>query len=217
VAPELAQATGFIQYLRQQGVIVSLGHSDATFQEAQAGIAAGASYATHLFNAMRPIHHREPGIATAILLDERVTAELVLDGFHLHPSMVQLALKMKGKSRLVLVSDAMRAKCLGDGEFSLGGQPVVVKDGMACLPNGTIAGSVLKLNQALRHFINYTHSSMEEAIMLTSTNPARMLGLAHRKGSIAIGKDADLVVLNEHFEVVATFCQGVKVSAGERL
>lgn len=208
VAPETKNALPFIEYLSRHNVVVSLGHSDASFAEAQAGVTAGGRYATHLFNAMRAIHHREPGIAVALLLDERVTAELVLDGHHLHPAMVELAWKIKGGHRLVLVTDAMRAKCLGEGSFDLGGQQVLVKNGLATLANGTIAGSVLKLNQALKHFMTATGLSLDEALPLVSANPAKLLGRYAHKGSLAPGKDADLVVLNERYDVVATVCEG---------
>jgi N-acetylglucosamine-6-phosphate deacetylase len=208
LAPEQAHALALIEYLKKQNIVSSLGHTNATYEEAQAAIVAGSAYATHLFNAMSGIHHREPGTATAALLAETVSAELIVDGFHLHPAIVQLALKLKGKEKIVLVTDAMRAKCLQDGCYDLGGQDVYVKKGRAQLADGTLAGSVLRMPSAVQNMLNFTGCELQDALKMAAENPAKILNVFHRKGSIAEKKDADLVVLNEKWEVVLTLCRG---------
>ncbi len=201
IAPEYPESLDLIRHLTSHHVCTSIGHTDATCHETQAAIDAGATQATHLFNAMRGVHHREPGPVTALLLDERVSTELILDGIHLAPEIVQLVLKIKGRERVLLVTDAMRAQCLGNGVFDLGGQPVTVKNGEARLENGVLAGSVLTLNHALRHMIEMTGCSLLDAVHMASSNPAKTLNLFDNRGSIAENKRADLVILNERYEV----------------
>jgi len=208
VAPEQPNAIKFIQHLVQKNVIASIGHSDASFAIAQAGIDAGATHATHLFNAMSGFHHRRPGCVGALLLDARVMAELVADGFHLDPAALELAVTTKGMQGLVLVTDAMRAQCLGEGCFELGQQEVRVKDQQVRLVDGTLAGSVLTMNQALKNMLKFTRHDLQELLPLVSANPAKALQLFAEKGSIANNKDADLVVLDGELQVVMTFCQG---------
>jgi N-acetylglucosamine-6-phosphate deacetylase len=208
LAPELPGGIEFIHYLKQQNIIASIGHSDATYQEALAGIEAGCSYTTHIFNAMRGIHQREPGAVTAALLSDKISTELIVDGIHLHPAIVELILKLKGKEKMILVTDAMRAKCLCDGSYDLGGQSVSVKEGIARLPNGMLAGSVLRMSEALQNVLKFTGCTLLDAIKMAAENPAKMLGLFSKKGSIAVGKDADLVVLDAEYEVAATICGG---------
>lgn len=211
LAPELPEAIELIKELKEMGITASVGHTNATYAETEEAIAAGCHYATHLFNAMRGIQQREPGAAGALLLSDKVNAELIVDGFHLHPAIVDLALRVKGKDKLLLVSDAMRAKCMQDGEYELGGQMVYVKKGKATLADGTLAGSTLRLPQALQKMMTYTDCSLEMAVQMASLNPARILGLSQRKGSIEVGKDADLVVLDEKFEVIYTMREGIEV------
>lgn len=208
LAPELPENLSLIRYLKQQYIIPSIGHTNATFSEGMAAIEAGCSHVTHLFNAMRGIHHREPGIATAALLSDQVTAEIIVDGVHVHPAMVDLALKMKGKDKLVLITDAMRAKCLGPGMHELGGQLIEVKDNIAQLADGTLAGSTLKMPIALKNMMKFTQCALSDAVKMAAENPAKILGIFDQKGSIAIGKDADLVVLDENLEVILTLVGG---------
>lgn len=210
VAPELPGGIEFIRHLASQGVIASIGHTDADFAITELAINAGARHATHLFNAMRPFHHREPGCIGAILLDERVLAELIIDGHHSHPAAVRLALRMKGTDGLVLVTDAIRAKCCCAQEksYDLGGQTVTVQEGAARLKDGTLAGSVLTLTQAVINMMRFSQCTLAELINLTSINPAKALKIYDKKGSIALGKDADLIVLDEKLEVVLTVAQG---------
>ncbi len=208
LAPELSNSVGFIRYLKQKNIIAALGHTDATYAETLTAISEGLSYVTHLFNAMRGIHQREPGAVTAALLSEHVATELIVDGIHIHPAIVQLILKLKSKEKMLLVTDAMRAKCLGDGTYDLGGQNVIVKEGVATLADGTLAGSTLKMPAAIQNIVRFTQCSLFDAFKMASENPAKVLGIFDRKGSITVGKEADLVVLDEHFAVVLTVCRG---------
>lgn len=208
LAPELPMSVEFIRYLRQEKIIACMGHTDATYQESETAIDAGCTYATHLFNAMRDIHHREPGVVISALLSDKISVELIVDGIHLHPAMVELTYRLKGKDRIILVTDAMRAACLCDGNYELGGQSVHVKKGAPRLQNGTLAGSVLTLSSALQNMMTMTHCSFEDALKMATENPAKILGIFDKKGSIAIGKEADLVVLDEKKKVVLTVCAG---------
>lgn len=213
MAPELKGAREMIAALHEK-VVVAIGHTNATYAETQAAIDAGCTYATHLFNAMRGLHHRDPGAVGALLLSDRIMAELIVDGIHLHPATVELALRLKGKDRLILVTDAMRATCLGDGEYDLGGQIVSVQGEEALLKDGTLAGSVLRLRQAVMNIFKFSTSTLINAIEMASINPAAALQIDQTKGSIAIGKDADLVVMSPQFEAVFTMCEGEIVFDG---
>ncbi|SRR5579883_30565 len=208
LAPELENSKELIRFLKRKKIIAAIGHTDATYEETLAAIKLGCSHVTHLFNAMRPLHQREPGVVAAALQSEQVTAELIADGLHVHPAILQLALTLKTPEKISLVTDAMRAKCLTDGKYELGGQIVFVKDNRVNLADGTLAGSVLKMNEALRNILQFTHCSIKDAIKMLSENPAKELNLFSRKGSIAKKKDADLVVLDDTFKVVMTVCEG---------
>lgn len=208
LAPELDDAIAFIQALRIMDVIPAIGHTNATYDQTMAAIAAGSTYATHLFNAMRPLHQREPGTVGALLLAHEVTGELIADGEHLHPAIYQLAYKIKNKDGLLLVTDAMRAKCMDDGCYDLGGQNVHVKNNKAALSDGTLAGSVLSIPEAIKNIMKYTGCALEDAIHMASYNPAAKLKLATKKGSVDVGKDADLVVLSANLHVKLTMCGG---------
>ncbi len=204
LAPELENSDAFIRALREKNIVISIGHTDATYEETADAIHLGAHYATHLFNAMRGIHHREPGVVTAALLSKDVSTEIIVDRNHLHAAIVQLIYAMKGSEKTVLVTDSMRAKCLGDGQYDLGGQDVHVENHVARLPNGTLAGSTLTMSQAIKNMMTITDCTLRDCIKMTSENPAKMLNLFSKKGSIAPSKDADLVVLDDHLNVVLT-------------
>ena len=209
LAPELKGGLDFIRALIARGIKVAIGHSDADFSTTELAIAAGAHHATHLFNAMRGFHHRDPGCLGALLLNSEVSVELIIDGHHVHPAAVNLALRNKDKSKIILVTDGMRARCCESmGEFDLGGQAVIVRDGAARLKTGVLAGSVLTMTQAVKNLLAFTGCDLHESIRFTSVNPAKSLGVFDRKGSIAPGKEADLVVLNENYDVVLTLCRG---------
>ncbi|PLT33673.1 N-acetylglucosamine-6-phosphate deacetylase [Bacillus sp. V5-8f] len=208
LAPELPGGMEMIRYLKKKGIIASIGHSAASYGQVATAIKAGASHITHLYNGMTGLHHREPGVAGAALLIDEVKAEIIVDGLHVSPKMVKLAYRQKGKHGLVLITDAMRAKCLPESCYKFGGQDVTVKDGKALLNDGTLAGSLLPMDQAVRNMMAYTNCSLEEAILMASENPARQLNIFHRKGSIGIGKDADLVILDKNNQVYMTICKG---------
>lgn len=208
IAPEKEGAVEFISYLRLNNVIAALGHTEASYDQANAAICAGACHATHLFNAMRDLTHRDPGTVTALLLDDRVTTELIADGIHVAPVILQLAYKVKGANKIILVSDAMRARGLADGEYEFGGQTVRLEKGVPRLPDGRLASSVLSLDQAMRNMMLCTNCSLDTAVRMASRNAARVLGIMDRKGSIALQKDADLVVLDEKYRVKITICAG---------
>lgn len=208
LAPERDGAIPLIKYLRENGVVASMGHSHATYEQAIAGMKAGVTHVTHLFNAMGGLHHRNPGVVGAALLHEEVKAELIPDGFHVCWEMINLAYRLKGRQGLILVTDAMRAKCMGDGVYDLGGQEVHVTGGKAALKDGTLAGSVLTIDEAVRKMMENTSCTLADTLLMCSVNPAKQLGLYHRKGSITVGKEADLVVLDEKYRVVMTICKG---------
>lgn len=211
LAPELPWAGQAIAELARRGVVVSAGHSLATFDEAAAGFEAGARYATHLFNAMPTLHHREPGLVAAALADPRVTVGLIPDGLHVHPALVRLLWQWLGPDRLNLVSDAMAAMGMPPGEYVLGDYHVTVDDDSARLGNGTLAGCVLSLDAILRAFVTFTGATAAEALPTVTSTPARLLGLGDRLGRIAPGYDADLVLLSSDLRVVETFVGGESV------
>lgn len=208
LAPEQPGGMDMVKYLNENGIIASIGHSDATYEDVSHAIEAGAKQVTHLFNQMRGLHHREPGVVGAALLREELTAEIIADGVHVRPEMVKLAYQQKGQKELILITDAMRAKCLKNGVYDLGGQAVTVEEGKAVLQDGTLAGSILKLGHAMKNMMDFTGCSLENTIQMASVNPAKQLNVFDRKGSITVGKDADIVLLDEHFEVAMTFCRG---------
>lgn len=215
LAPDQENGIALVKHLAEHGVIASIGHSDANFQDVVAAVEAGASHVTHLFNGMRGLHHREPGTAGGALLLKELTVELIADGIHVHPKMIDLVFRLKDLDHAVLITDSMRAKWLPDGESELGGQKVFVSDGKATLEDGTLAGSILKLNQGVKHVMKFANLTLPEVVKLVTMNPAKELGLHHRKGSIEAGKDADLVVLNEKYDPILTICRGGIAFKGE--
>lgn len=208
LAPELDDEYELIQYLKEHGIISSVGHSSATFDEVGEAINAGLSHVTHLFNQMSGLHHREPGIVGASFLREELMVELISDGIHVRPEVIQLAFNQISDERLILITDSMRAKCLKNGQYDLGGQMVTVKDGKALLDEDTLAGSVLKMKDAFTNIQEFTKADMKSAIKMTSKNPARQLHVYDRKGSLAPLKDADIVILDENKDVYTTLCKG---------
>ncbi|MBT2685357.1 N-acetylglucosamine-6-phosphate deacetylase [Bacillus sp. ISL-37] len=209
LAPEKENGFELIAYLAENGVIASVGHSDATYAQMDEAVKAGATHVTHLFNGMRGMHHRDPGVAGAALLFDELKIEMIADGIHVVPEMLDLSIRAKGTDGVILITDSMRAKCLKNGSYDLGGQEVRVADGKALLADGTLAGSILKMKDSLKNMMEFTGISLEEAVKLASENPARQLKVFDRKGSIASGKDADLVVLDHNHEVAMSFCRGV--------
>jgi N-acetylglucosamine-6-phosphate deacetylase len=206
VAPELEGSLETIAEAKRLGIESSLGHSNATFAEANAGIDAGARHATHTFNAMRPLDHREPGVLGAVLADDRVSADIIADGLHVAPEVIKLFLKAKGNDRAILITDAISATGMPDGKYKLGGFEVDVK-GDRCDLAGKLAGSVLTLDRAVRNVMQFVPMSLESAVKLVTLNPARLLGITDR-GELVAGQLADIVVLTTSGEVVATVASG---------
>lgn len=211
IAPELEGAAEVIAEAARRGVCVSLGHSNANFAEARAGNAAGARHCTHGFNAMRPLDHREPGIVGAMLTDPRLTADLIADGIHLHPSIVKLFVTAKGADSAVLISDATAATGMPEGRYRLGSMEVEVKDGR-CTSEGKLAGSVLTLDRAVRNVMQFAGWDLQQSVRLATLNAARVAGLADR-GRIEAGSKADIVVLNPVGEVQNTIVGGAVACA----
>lgn len=214
IAPELPGSLEFIRRATARGIVVSIGHSAATYDEAMAAIQAGASHVTHTFNALAGMNHRQPGVIGALADHDDVTCELIADNVHVHPAAQRLLLKLKGPERMVLITDAMRAGLMPEGRYDLGGQPVTVKNGEARLANGALAGSVLTLSRAAANFRATSGLPLPKVIELVSANPARRIGVADRKGSITAGKDADLVLFDDCLTIYATFSHGRMVYRG---
>ncbi len=212
IAPELPGAQELIDSLVRGGVVASLGHTDATYAQARAAVQRGARGATHLFNAMRPLHHREPGVVGAVLDLPEVSCELICDGIHVDPAALRLAHRAKGTRGVRLVTDAMQAAGMPDGSYWLAGAEVIVTAGRANVAGGgAIAGSTLTMDAAVRNAVRFLDLRVEEASVLASANPARLLGLGDHKGAISPGLDADLVVLDEELRVCGTVVGGVWV------
>jgi len=208
LAPELPGAAEVIAEARKAGVVVSLGHTDASYAQAMAAIANGARHATHVFNAMRPFTHRETGVVGAILTSSNVTAELIADGVHVDDAAIRVLLASKGAHGVILVSDGIAATGMPDGKYKLGTSEVCVAGGIARTNEGKLAGSTLTLDRAFRHLLGLGFPPREVLPMLTS-NPARLLGLEQRKGSLQAGADADLLLLDDRFQLVDVMTRGI--------
>ena len=210
IAPELPGSQELIAESVKRGICVSLGHSDADFKTARNAVTMGARHATHTFNAMRPLSHREPGIIGEVLTDARLTADFIADGIHVDPAVVKLLWQSKGSDASVLITDAISATGMGDGRYPLGSIEVVVKDGK-CLSNGKLAGSVLTMDQAVLNLMRFTACSLQEALQPATVNPARVAGTAERRGVLAPGAAADVVVLSPSGELRRTIVGGCGV------
>lgn len=207
-APEEAEA-GFTNHLVSRGVVPSCGHTDADYAKIMEHMEEGLSNMTHFHNAMLPHHHRVPGAVTAGFVCDKLKAELIVDGVHVHRDSIYATYKIKGAENVIAITDAMRAKGLPDGEYDLGGQ-TVYKVGKECrIESGSLAGSVAEMDFVARNVKEFTGCSMEELILMTSTNSAKQLGVFDRKGSLNIGKDADVIILDKDLMVKTTICRGV--------
>ncbi|MGW7524798.1 N-acetylglucosamine-6-phosphate deacetylase [Streptomyces sp. NPDC054783] len=209
LATELPGGIESVRLLAEHGVIAAIGHTDATYEQTVEAIDAGATVATHLFNAMPALNHRAPGPIAALLEDERVTVELINDGTHLHPAALELAFHRAGADRVAFITDAMDAAGIGDGRYMLGPLEVEVSEGVARLvEGGSIAGSTLTLDRAFRRAVTVDRLPVEDAVQALSANPARLLGLSDRVGSLEPGKDADLLVLDGDFGLKGVMRRG---------
>jgi N-acetylglucosamine-6-phosphate deacetylase len=216
LAPELPGAGQMIQRLIDAGVTVSLGHSDADYKQTQAAIQQGITHVTHCFNAMRPLLHREPGPIGAIAQAEHVYGELIADGIHVHPTVMDILVRILGPERIIAITDAQSCAGLTEGEtFEFAGQSAHVIDGAVRLSDGTLAGSVLMMTQALRNLLTYTHVTPSQAISMLTANPARSIKVSDRKGMLQPNYDADLLIFDRTFQLQATLCRGKVAFATE--
>ncbi|WP_424236777.1 N-acetylglucosamine-6-phosphate deacetylase [Bhargavaea ginsengi] len=208
IAPEHDRDGAFIRELSESGVVVSAGHTDTGFAGMQEAAAHGVSQVTHLCNAMPGIHHRDVGVVGAAFLLDSLKAELIADGIHVEEQMLRLIWRNIGPERLILITDSMRAKGLPAGDYELGGQPVRVTEDRAELADGTLAGSILKMNEGARRMLGLENVKMEDIVAMASRNPARQLGVDDRKGGIREGKDADLILADDDLNIRLTLCRG---------
>jgi N-acetylglucosamine-6-phosphate deacetylase len=208
LAPELPGGMDLVRDVVHAGVVAAVGHTEATFDQARDAFAAGARLATHVFNAMREFHHRDPGPAGAALADDTVTCELINDGFHVHDEAVRIATAAAGPDRIAFITDATPAAGMANGDFHLGPVPIFARDGKVTLADGTLAGSTLTMDAAVRHAVRCGGMPLNHAAIAAATTPAGVLGIAHRTGSLQPGKDADLVVLTSELTVETTIARG---------
>lgn len=208
VAPEVDDNLGFVEECTRRGIAVSAGHTDATYDEMAEAVDRGVRHVTHTFNAMRPLHHREPGVVGAALTMPGLTAEIIADGVHVHPVVVNSVVAARGAEGVVLVTDAMRATGMPAGEYAVGDRWAVLSDGAVRLPDGALAGSVLTMDVGLRNLQRASGRSLAVLWPAASRNAARVAGVADRKGSIAVGMDADLVLVDDEVTVGLTIVEG---------
>ena len=213
LAPELPGAAELAAHATARGVRISVGHSNATAAETRATIAAGAVSATHTFNAMRPLDHREVGILGTVLTTDSLFAEMICDGIHTAPEMVRLWWKAKGPARAILITDALSAAGMPDGEYQLGGMTVHVADRRATLPGNVLAGSVLTLDRALANFMEFTGAELEQALRLATSNPATMTGLQAQAGAVTVGAAANLIALDAKGRLAGSVIGGQLLSS----
>jgi N-acetylglucosamine-6-phosphate deacetylase len=208
LAPELPQAHDVIRFLRGEGIYVSIAHTGATYEEVLEAVQLGATQITHCFNAMTGLHHRRPGVAGAAMLGDDLYAELIADRIHLHPAVMRLLIRLKGRQRVMLVTDSMSAADMPDGQYAFGGHQVTVRGGVARLDDGTLAGSTLTMEVAVRNLIQLCHLPLVDAVYMGSTTPAEAMGLGARKGKLVAGHDADLAILDPALRPRATWVEG---------
>jgi len=208
LAPELPKSEDLIRFAVAQGAVVSVGHTCASFEEMSRAVALGATQVTHLFNGMEPLHHRRPGAVGAALALDSLRCQLIADNVHVHPVVLNLVVKCKGTGGIILITDAMRAAGMPDGEYELGGLRVTVRRGVARLASGALAGSTLTLERAVGNMMAATDLSLSAALAMATSVPARAIGLQAYKGTIAVGKDADLIVVGPDMRVLLTMVAG---------
>jgi N-acetylglucosamine-6-phosphate deacetylase len=206
--PELPGANDVAALLCNEGITVALGHSNGTYESASNALQGNYSHVTHTFNAQSGFGHRAPGVFGAVLTSDNVTTELIADKVHVHPGAMKVLVRCVGTDRIVLVTDAMAGAGLGDGTFEIVGQTVFLKGDIATLENGTLAGSIATLDQCVHHMVEDVGVTLYEAVKMASLNPSKAIGLDNRLGSIQVGKDASLIVIDEEVNVYITVVQG---------
>lgn len=211
VAPEVEGNLSFIKQAVKEGVRISVAHTCANYDETVEAFKSGARQMTHLFNAMNPIHHRNPGPVVAACENEEVTAELICDGVHSHPAIIRMAFKLFGEERIILISDTMRACGMEDGTYDLGGQDVTVRGNLATIADGSIAGSVTCLPDCVRYAVNTAHIPLKSVIKCATENPARALGMCDKIGTLAQGSFADILILNKDLTLKSVILRGRKI------
>jgi len=210
IAPELPGAMPCIDAARKAGMVVGIGHTDATYEQARSALARGAHHAIHTYNAMRPFSHRDAGVIGAVLTSPEITAELIADGVHVDETAMRLLLQAKGAGGVILISDGISATGMPDGKYVLGGFEVTVSGGVCRNLEGRLAGSTLTLDRALRNIINLG-ASLGDALQMLTINPAKLLGIEHKKGTLSPNADADVILLDEALEVTQVFTRGLPV------
>ena len=208
IAPELLGAMPCIDAARKAGMVVGIGHTDATYEQARAAVARGAHHAIHTYNAMRPFSHRDPGVIGAVLTSPDITAELIADGVHVDETAMRILLQAKGAGGVVLISDGISATGMLDGKYMLGGLEVTVSGGVCRNIEGKLAGSTLTLDRALRNIVNLG-ASLPGALGMLTMNPAKLLGIEHKKGVLRANADADIILLNERLEITQVYARGL--------
>jgi len=208
IAPELPGAIEVMREAAQQGVVLSIGHSMARYDEIELAIDNGAAHVTHIFNAMKPFHHRHPGVILGSLLRNELKIELIADNLHVHPAVMEFLLKLKGANGIILVSDSIRAGGMHEGEYEFADQKVYMKNKKAYLEDGTLAGSTLTLNMAIKNMVEAANAKITDAVRMASLNGSKVINLENRKGILAAGKDADIVVLDDNYNIEMTIIGG---------
>lgn len=208
VAPEMPGAMEMISQGAGVGIRFAVGHSQASLEQMHLAVKAGLDQATHFFNGMPSLHHRNPGIVGAVLSDDRIYAQLILDGNHVHPTVIKIAVKAKGVSKILLITDSIRAAGMNDGEYLLGSEMVEVKDGVARTSKGGLAGSTLTMDAGLRNLVKFTGDPLSQALTTATSNPALAMGMKGKKGVLAPGADADIVLMDEEFNIHLTMVGG---------
>jgi N-acetylglucosamine-6-phosphate deacetylase len=208
LAVEIPENKELISFARSRGAAVAVGHSSATYEQVAEAVKLGVNQSTHTFNQMEGLHHRKPGTVGAALLLREIYAQFIADGIHLHPAVVDMIVRLKGPERAVVITDAISGAGMPDGEYVLGGQKVVLKDGAVRLPDGTLAGSSLTVDAGVRNVHKFTGRCLRECIQMATFTPARSIGVASRKGSLEPGKDADIVLLTPDLQVKMTMVMG---------
>jgi N-acetylglucosamine-6-phosphate deacetylase len=211
IAPELLGAMPCIDAARKAGMIVGMGHTDATYEQARAALARGAHHAIHTYNAMRPFSHRDAGVIGAVLTSPEISAELIADGVHVDETAMRVLLQAKGANGVILISDGISATGMPDGKYILGGFEVTVSGGVCRNSEGKLAGSTLTLDRAMRNIVNLGNS-LGDALQMLTINPAKLFGIEHKKGTLRVNADADIILLNDSLQVTQVFTRGLPVA-----